>query len=209
MKPAAMEFMAKNVTKQCNHPGCENLRFKLSSFCDQHKYDANRRRLYGWPDGRKIQKQELKPYRRECLELIKRNQSHEAIKSAINVLDTWLLSASQGLNVKLPDEMASLYDAGVKGVDILAECAAVIRFSYKNPATLPPERLTLTLAIGRAVLQMCKRGQLKMTPIRIAGNKVMNELGGILLKIHNGIDQYEAKMEEKKVKINEPFEWEG
>jgi hypothetical protein len=209
LKPAAAEFMAKNQQKTCIHEGCENLRFKMSSYCSNHKTIAVKRRLYGFPGGRKIQKQELKPYRKECLDLIKRNLSHEAIKSSIQLLDNWLLNAAQGMNVKLPDEMADLYNAGVRGVDILTECAAIIRFSYKNPATLPPERLTWTLAIGRAVLQMCKRGQLKMTPIRIAGNKVLNELGGILLKIHQGIDQYEEKQAEKKAKINEPFEWEG
>jgi hypothetical protein len=209
MKPAARQYVAENVQKLCKYPGCENHRFSMGSYCKAHRYEANKRRLYGWTGGRRVQKQELAPYKKECQDLIKRNISHEAIKSSIQFLDNWLLSAAQGLNVKLPDEMAALYERGIRGADLLATCASVIRFSYKHPNILPPERLTWTLAVGRAVLQSIPCGRLKLTPIRIAGNKVLNDIGGILLKIHTGIDKYAEQQAEKKAKIALEFEWEG
>ncbi len=210
MKPSAQLYLRRNEAKVCNHPGCHNFRYSMNSYCRLHRRDGHRIRVYGWSEGKALTKKVLEPYRKEVRELVKRNLSHEAVRSNILFLDNWLENASMGLRVSLIDEMAELRSRGVSGQDVFEVSAAIVHLSYSDPYLLPPERKPLIIAIGRGVLQLKKNVAIpRMSPIRVCGETIYNEMGGTLLRIHREIVSRHEREKAKRAKMALPFDWSG
>lgn len=172
-----------NHQRPCSHARCTRPRHGISKWCSYH---GKRNKLYGSPEGRRIRRWEYKQEVKEARAVILANKSNPAIIEAVALLQGWLEEAARGRKVAAREDMDRLFNAGVTGLDVLIEAAALWLWfdRRKHHYDNGPE---LTHQIGTAVILLKPRpaayrnrdGSARYKPV---GAVARRECGGLIRK---------------------------
>ncbi|MFC1523655.1 hypothetical protein ACFL6N_02570 [Thermodesulfobacteriota bacterium] len=198
------QAVSDNSTKLCKVPGCTNNRSRVSGYCIKHTSQNNR---FGHPQHRRILKNEYEIERDECREIVMKNINHEGIKSAVKFIDDWLQAAwDERPGVVSPDHFRRLYDAGVKGLDILIECCALWLFHERRPRRIYDNR-HLTYVMGNRIIRISPYWAKVTGPEhRAVGQHLRNNIGAIFVGVSHAVDKKERVDNERRMAMSTPLE---
>lgn len=207
-----------NTRKKCKLDSCYMPRVGFTGYCNYHERNAY---WHGHPLSKLTKPKEYEGDKEAVAELFRDNSQHAGLLSATAWADQWLADSVAGrASAVAPMEMSRLAAHGVKGLDVVTECAALWLLSTRHPSRLQDD-IRLTYAMGNGVLRLApleKRSIWRGTRIgkfrsyqppgktrRLIGEHVRSVLGHFLMNVSQAVLAKAAEADERQVALSTPF----
>ena len=137
--------------------------------------------------------------------LIRWNIEHPQIVAGIQFIDDWLKDAFDSRPSPYRTPIARLWDAGVRGREILVETASIHLFSLRRPDRVLSRNHRLYL-IGSKVIRIIPYWSQTSGPLhRSIGVKLERHLKPLYVKLCSKIAEDEDVLRQRKLKMAQPL----
>lgn len=187
------EYLLKNQQVTCDVNGCSNLRARTARYCHTHQY---KHKQYGSPYHQRIPARLFNIHKERVLKVLLKNLTHDGIKSALELIDSWLSKEDQ--SVPYSQRFRDLQNTSP--LEILVAISALTHI-YRTTDDLIKDERHYQFHLGNVALNTKKVGvgtsKLRGKERRDVGKYLKDSLGLLLIGISEAVLERERKVKQQ------------